>query len=67
MFSCQNNPEKSYTHKKTKHTSSGYSLFTKCSFDPTKSNFDFYKGKYCMGRFCKDLTQSWEWGGGVGL
>ena len=28
MHSCQNNPEKSYTEKKIKHTPSGYSLFT---------------------------------------
>ena len=34
--SCQNNLEKSYTEKKTKHTPSGYSLFTNCSFDATK-------------------------------
>ena len=27
MHSCQNNLEKSYTEKKTKHTPSGYSLF----------------------------------------
>ena len=31
MHSCQDNPEKSYTKKKKKHTSSGYSLFTNCS------------------------------------
>ena len=30
IHSCQNNPEKSYTEKKTKHTPSGYSLFTNC-------------------------------------
>ena len=30
MHSCQNNSEKSYTEKKTKHTPSGYSLFTSC-------------------------------------
>ena len=30
MHSCQNNPEKSYAEKKTKHTPSGYSLFTNC-------------------------------------
>ena len=29
MHSCQNNPEKSYTENKTKHTPSGYS-FTNC-------------------------------------
>ena len=36
MYSCQNNPEKFYTEKKTKHTSSGYSMFTSYSCDPTK-------------------------------
>ena len=35
MRSCENNPEKSYTEKKTKHTPSGYSLFTNRSFDAT--------------------------------
>ena len=28
MLSCQNDLEKSYTEKKTKHSPSGYSLFT---------------------------------------
>ena len=46
MHSRLNNPEKSYTEKKTKHTPSGYSLFTNC-----------YKGKYCMKRFRKDLRE----------
>ena len=36
MHSWQNNPEKPYTEKKTKHTPSGYSLFTNCSFDDGK-------------------------------
>ena len=36
MHSCQNNPEKSYTEKKIKHTPSGYSLFTNCSFNESK-------------------------------
>ena len=55
MHSCQNKPEKSYTEKKTKHTPSGYSLFTNCSFDATKNKLDCYKGKYCMERFSKEL------------
>ena len=38
MQSWQNNPEKSYTEKKTKHTPSGYSLFTNCLLDSTKKN-----------------------------
>ena len=37
MQSCQNNPEKSYTEKETKRTSSGYSLFTNFTFDSTKN------------------------------
>ena len=32
-----NSPEKSSTTKINKHTPSGYSLFTQCSFDETKS------------------------------
>ena len=50
MDSCQNNFEKSYTEKKTKHTPSGYSIFTSCSFDPTKIKLDCYKGEERMER-----------------
>ena len=57
MHSCQNNPEKSYTEKKTRHTPSGYSLFTNCSFDATKNKLDCYRGKDCMERFFKDLRE----------
>ena len=55
MHSCQNNLEKFYTEEKTKHTPSGYSLFTNCSFDATKNKLDCYRGKDSMERFCKDL------------
>ena len=55
MHSCQNNPEKSYTEKKIMHKSSGYSLFTNCSFDETKNKLDCYRGEDCMEKFCKDL------------
>ena len=62
MHSCQNITEKSYTEKKTKHTFSGYSLFTNFSFDSTelhsaKNKLDCYRGKHCMKRFCKDLKE----------
>ena len=57
MYSCQNNFEKSSTEKKTKHTPSGQSIFTSCSFDPTKNRFDCCKGEDCMERFCKDLRE----------
>ena len=55
MYSCQNNPKKSYTEKKIKHTPSGYSLFTNCLFNETKNKLDCYKGEDCMERFCKDI------------
>ena len=36
MNTCHNNPEKSSTTIINKHTPSGYSLFTHCSFDKQK-------------------------------
>ena len=57
MHSCQTNPEKSYTEKKTntktKHTPSGYSLFTNCSFDPQKANLLVTKMKIVWKIFVK--------------
>ena len=35
---CHNDSEKSSTTKINKQAASGYSLFTKCSFDATKIN-----------------------------
>ena len=55
--SCQNNPKKSYTEKKTKHTPSGYSWFTCCLFDASKNELGYYRGKDCMEKFCKDLRE----------
>ena len=34
---CHNNPKKLSTTKINKHSPSGYSLFTHCSFDTTKN------------------------------
>ena len=33
MSTCINNPNESFTTKINKHTPSGYSIFTHCSFD----------------------------------
>ena len=55
MSTCQNNPSESSTTEINKHTPSGYSLFTHCSFDKTKNKLDYYRGKDCMKKFCKDL------------
>ena len=35
LDTCHHNPEKSSTIKIKKHTTSGYSLFSHCSFDVT--------------------------------
>ena len=47
-----NNPEKSSITKINKHTPSGYSLLTHCSFDTTKNKLDYYGGKNCMKNVC---------------
>ena len=57
IYSCQNNSEKSYTEEKTKHAPSGYSFFTNYLFDSAENNLDCYRGKDCMGRFCKGLRE----------
>ena len=57
MNTCHNNPENSSTTKINKHTSSGYSLFTHCSFDATKNKLEYYEGKICMKNFCIDLRE----------
>ena len=48
---------KIFYRKKTKPTSSGYSIFTSCSSDLTKNKLDCYKGEGCMEIFCKDLGE----------
>ena len=57
MNTCHNNPEKSSKTKVNKHTPSGHSLFTQCSFDATKNKLDYYRGKNCMKNFCLDLKE----------
>ena len=57
MSTCHNNLKKSSTTKINKHTSSGYSLFTHCSFDTTKNKFDYYRGNNCMKNFCLNLRE----------
>ena len=41
-----------------KHTPSGYSLFTHCSFDAAKNKLDYYRGYDYMKKFCKGLKSS---------
>ena len=57
MRTYHNSPEKLSTTKVDKHTGSGYSMFTHCSFNCKKGNLDCYRGKDCMERFFKDLKE----------
>ena len=55
MSTCINNPNELSTTKINKHTPLGYSIFTSCSFDESKNKLNYYRGKDCMKKFCKDL------------
>ena len=57
MSTCQNNPKELSTTEINKHVPSDYSLVTHCSFDKTKNKLDYYRGKDCMKKFCKDLRE----------
>ena len=57
MSTCINNPNESSTTKINKHTPSGYSIFTHCSFDKSKNTLNYYRCKYCMKKFSKDLRE----------
>ena len=39
--SCQNSPEKSYTENKAKHEPSGWTLFTRYSFDKKENKLNY--------------------------
>ena len=50
---CYNDPNKLSTTKINKHTPSGYSLFTHCSFDHTKIMLSYYRGEDCIEKLCE--------------
>ena len=52
MSTCINNPNESSTTKINKHTPSGYSIFTHCSFNKSKNKLNYYRGKDCVKKFC---------------
>ena len=39
------------------YTPSSYSSFTNCSFDLVGNKHDYYRGKNCMERICKNLKE----------
>ena len=51
---CYNNPEESSTTKINKHTPSGYSIFTHCSFNKSKDKLNYYRGEDCMRKCNKN-------------
>ena len=57
ISTCYNNLEESSTTEINKHTPSGYSLFTHCSFEKTKNKLDYYRGENCMKKFCEDFRE----------
>ena len=57
MSTCINNPNESSTTKINKHTPSGYSIFTSCSFDESRNKLYYYRGDNCMKKFSKDLRE----------
>ena len=57
MSTCENNPNESSTTEINKHTPSGYSIFTSCSFDESRNKLNYYRGKDCMKKFCKNLKE----------
>ena len=45
----------SYTERKAIHESSGWAIFTNCSFDAAKNKLDYYRGINCIKEMCKKL------------
>ena len=54
---CQNNPEESYTEKKSLRESCGYSIDLVSSFDSKQDKHSFYRGKDGTKKFSKDLKK----------
>ena len=54
---CTNDPNKSSTTRKNKHEMCSYSLIRQCSFDEKNNKIDYYRGKYCLKKFCQDLKK----------
>ena len=57
MSTFINNPNESSITEINKHTPSGYSIFTHCSFDKSKNKLNYYRKVDCMNKFCKDLRE----------
>ena len=55
--SYQNNPNESYTERKSMHKPCDYALSLICSFDSKENRYNRYRGRDCIKRFCSDLKE----------
>ena len=55
LDTCQVGAKKFSAEKKAEHIRSGYSWIICCSFDKSKSEQNYYRGKNCREMLCKDL------------
>ena len=55
ISTCYNDSNISLTTKINRHTPSGYSIYTSCTFNKSYNKLSNYRGQDCMKMFCKDL------------
>ena len=48
---------KIFTENKARHEPSGWTMFTKCSFNEKESKLDYYRRKDCIKKLCKKLKK----------
>ena len=46
-----------HTQKKAKHEPSGWSMFTRCSFDKKENKLNYYRGKDCIEKLRKKFKE----------
>ena len=57
IVTFHNDPKTPSKSKINLHTLCGYSLFSDCLFDATKTKISYYRGKDCMKKNCEDLRE----------
>ena len=55
--SCQDNPKESYTEKRAKHETLGYSLSLISKFNSKEDKHSVYRVRECIEKLCKDLKE----------
>ena len=55
ISTCQNNPNESSATEINEYAPLGYLLFMHSSLNKSKNKLDYYRGKDCMKKSCKDL------------